>query len=56
MKTTMERKTIWIYMRKAMAEELEARARSMYLDTSKYTELVLSDWLASGQQLELAEQ
>ena len=48
-------KTIGLNMSKAMADELETRASSMHLSTSKYCTIILSQWLESGQKLKLQE-
>lgn len=48
-------KTIGLNMSKKMSDELEKRANSMHLSTSKYCKLILSEWLASGKKLKLAE-
>jgi hypothetical protein len=48
-------KTIGINMSGKMAGELEKRANSMHLSTSKYCKVILSEWLASGKKLTLAE-
>ena len=48
-------KTIGINMSQAMADELEKRANSMHLSTSKYCKVILSDWLKSGKKLKLQE-
>jgi hypothetical protein len=53
--TTLTHKTIGINMNKKMADELEARASSMHLSTSKYCKVILSDWLASDKKLKLEE-
>jgi hypothetical protein len=48
-------KTIGLNMSQKMADELEDRAESMHLSTSKYCKIILSQWLASGKKLKLAE-
>ena len=48
-------KTIGINMSMKMADDLEARATSMHLSTSKYCKLILNDWLKSGKKLKLEE-
>ena len=48
-------KTIGINMSEKMADDLEKRAESMHLSTSKYCKIILSQWLASGQKLTLSE-
>ena len=48
-------KTIGINMKKHMADELEERANSMHLSTSKYCTVILTEWLASGKKLTLRE-
>ena len=42
-------------MKAQMADELEARANSMHLSTSKYCTIILAQWLESGKKLELRE-
>jgi hypothetical protein len=51
----MERKTIGINMTKAMSDQLEARANSMQISTSKYCKIIFTQWLDSGEQLKLSE-
>ena len=48
-------KTIGINMQKDMADELEKRAESMHLSTSKYCKVILTEWLRSGNKLTLQE-
>ncbi len=48
-------KTIGINMTKSMADELEARATSMHLSTSKYCKVILTEWINSGKKLTLQE-
>lgn len=48
-------KTIGINMTKNMADELEARANSMHLSTSKYCKVILTEWITSGKKLTLQE-
>jgi hypothetical protein len=48
-------KTIGINMNAKMATDLEERANSMHLSTSKYCKIILSQWLESGNKLKLAE-
>ena len=48
-------KTIGINMNKKMADDLEERALSMHLSTSKYCKIILTQWLASGKKLKLQE-
>jgi len=48
-------KTIGINMAKDIADELEARAHSMHLSTSKYCKVILTEWLTSGKKLTLQE-
>ncbi len=50
-----ETKTIGLNMPKEMAEEIEKRAASMHIGTSKYCKIILMDWLESGEKLKLAE-
>lgn len=54
--TEKKTKTIGINMQQKMADELEKRASSMHLSTSKYCKVILNEWLKSGQQLTLQEQ
>ena len=48
-------KTIGINMTKEVADELEKRANSMHLSTSKYCKVILTEWLNSGKKLTLQE-
>jgi hypothetical protein len=48
-------KTIGINMSKEMADDLEERANSMHLSTSKYCKVVLFEWIKSGKKLKLQE-
>lgn len=48
-------KTIGINMPDKMADELEARATSMHISTSKYCKIILYKWLESGDTLTLSE-
>jgi hypothetical protein len=48
-------KTIGINMNKKMADDLEERACSMHLSSSKYCKIILAQWLASGKKLKLQE-
>lgn len=48
-------KTIGINMNKKMSDELERRASSMHLSTSKYCKVILQSWLDSGKTLTLKE-
>jgi len=48
-------KTIGINMSKKMADELESRANSMHLSVSKYSKIILGQWLESGKKLKLQE-
>ena len=48
-------KTIGINMSREVADELEKRANSMHLSTSKYCKVILTDWLNSGKKLTLQE-
>ncbi len=50
-----ETKTLGINMKKEMAAELEARAKSMHLSVAKYCKIILSQWLASNKKLKLEE-
>ena len=49
-------KTIGINMAQDMADELEKRANSMHLSTSKYCKVILTEWINSGNKLKLQEQ
>ena len=42
-------------MREDLVQELENRAKSMHLSTSKYCLIVLTRWLGSGEILVLSE-
>lgn len=48
-------KTIGINMSRNMSDDLEERANSMHLSTSKYCKIILSQWLDSGKKLQLKE-
>lgn len=48
-------KTIGINMSQEMGDELESRATSMHLSTSKYCKVILAQWLESGKKLKLQE-
>lgn len=48
-------KTIGINMSQKMADELEKRATSMHLSTSKYCKVILTEWMNSGEKLKLEE-
>ena len=48
-------KTIGISMSKEMSDQLEERATSMHLSTSKYCKIIFTEWLASGKTLKLSE-
>ena len=48
-------KTIGINMSKAMAKDLEKRAKSMHISVSKYSKLILQQWIDSGKKLTLSE-
>jgi hypothetical protein len=48
-------KTIGINMSAKMADDLEQRASSMHLSTSKYCKVILSEWMKSGKKLKLQE-
>lgn len=48
-------KTIGLNMSTKMADELEKRATSMHLSTSKYCTIILGQWLESGKKLKLQE-
>ncbi|MBN2684572.1 MAG: hypothetical protein JXR40_04790 [Pontiellaceae bacterium] len=48
-------KTIGINMSSEMADELEKRAESMQISTSRYCKVILSNWMESGQKLTLQE-
>ncbi len=51
-----EVKTLGINMQKEMVDELEKRADSMHIATSKYCKIILTQWLSSGKKLKLEEQ
>ena len=53
--TGKTKKTIGINIKKQMADELEARAKSMHLSNSKYIKIILMQWIASGKKLKLEE-
>ena len=53
--TGKAKKTIGISMKKEMADDLEARAKSMHLSNCKYIKIILMQWIASDQKLELTE-
>lgn len=48
-------KTIGINMSQKMADDLEKRASSMHLSTSKYCKVILAEWMKSGSKLRLEE-
>ena len=48
-------KTIGINTSKEMYDELEERANSIHLSTSKYCKIILTQWLNSGKKLQLKE-
>jgi hypothetical protein len=48
-------KAIGINMSAKMADDLEKRATSMHLSTSKYCKVILSEWMKSGKKLKLEE-
>ncbi|MCF7849654.1 MAG: hypothetical protein K9M45_12450 [Kiritimatiellales bacterium] len=48
-------KTIGINMKAKMADELEKRAESMHISTSKYCKIIFDQWLKSGNKLSLTE-
>ena len=48
-------KTIGINMNNKMADELERRSRSMHISKSKYTKIILQQWIDSGKKLTLQE-
>ena len=48
-------KTIGINMTQKMADEIQVRADSMHLSTSKYCKVILTKWLESGEKLKLQE-
>lgn len=54
-KDVLEKKTIGVNMNKSIAEELERRAESMQIAVGKYCKIILADWIASGQKLNLSE-
>jgi hypothetical protein len=51
----METKTIGINMTKEMSDQLEVRANSMHISTSKYCKIIFRQWLDSGGTLKLSE-
>ncbi len=53
--TGKAKKTIGINMRQEMADDLGKRAKSMFISTSSYCQIILSQWLASGKKLKLEE-
>ena len=53
--TGKAKKTIGINMDAKIADELEKRASSMLISTSKYCKIILSQWLSSGKKLQLEE-
>jgi hypothetical protein len=48
-------KKIGLNMSAKMADDLEKRAESMHISTSKYCKIVLQQWIASGKKLTLGE-
>ena len=48
-------KTIGLNMSAEMADEIEKRASSMHLSTSKYCKLILMEWMSSKKKLKLEE-
>ena len=42
-------------VRTTPADEIEARASSMHLSTSKYIKIILTNWMNSDQKLKLEE-
>jgi hypothetical protein len=48
-------KTIGLNMSTKMADDLEKRADSMHISTSKYCKIVLQQWIDSGKKLTLGE-
>ena len=50
-----DRKAIGINMSRQMSAELDKRAASMRLSTSKYCNVILAEWLESGKKLKLQE-
>ncbi len=48
-------KTIGINMNEKLAAELEKRANSMQISTSKYCTIIFMQWLNSKQKLKLQE-
>jgi len=49
------KKAIGVSMKKVMADDIEDRAKSMGISTSKYIKTVLGRWLESGEKLTLSE-
>ena len=48
-------KTVGINMSKKMADELERRAGTMHISTSKYCKIILQQWIESDKKLTLSE-
>ena len=48
-------KTIGLNLPEEMVNELERRASSMHISTSKYCKIILQQWLDSGNRLTLSE-
>lgn len=48
-------KTIGLNMSAKMADDLEKRADSMHISTSKYCKIVLQQWIDSKKKLTLGE-
>ncbi len=48
-------KTVGVNMNQKMAAEVEKRAKSMNISTSKYVKNILQQWIDSGKKLTLSE-
>jgi hypothetical protein len=53
--TGIKTKTIGLNITQEMADQLEERASSMHLSTSKYCKIIFAEWLSSGKKLNLTE-
>ena len=53
--TGIRTKTIGLNITREMADQLEKRASSMHLSTSKYCKIIFAEWLSSGKKLNLTE-
>ena len=54
-KKTSPKKLLGINMPRELSDKIEKRAASMHLSTSKYCRLILENWLASDNKLNLEE-